>query len=92
MHFLDSDKFTDREKTALSYTSAIIWDSSLADDAMWEQLHGHFTEPELVELGFFVALTFGQQKWIKTLGIGHGEVLGDTEAGLAGSAAPGAGG
>jgi len=86
LHFLDSDKFTDREKTALSYTSAIIWDSSLADDAMWKQLHEHFTEPELVELGFFVALTFGQQKWIKTLGIGHGEVLGDTGTGLASSA------
>ena len=86
LHFLDSDKFPEREKTALSYTSAIIWDSSLADDAMWAKLHEHFTEPELVELGFFVALTFGQQKWIKTLGIGHGEVLGDTGAGLAGSA------
>ena len=53
---------------------------------MWRKLHEHFTEPELVELGFFVALTFGQQKWIKTLGIGHGEVLGDTEMGLAASA------
>jgi hypothetical protein len=85
LNFLDSEKFTEREKTALSYTSAIIWDSSLADDAMWEQLHRHFTDPELVELGFFVALTFGQQKWIKTLGIGHGEVLVDTRIGLAGS-------
>jgi hypothetical protein len=36
-----------------------------------------------VELGFFVALTLGQQRWIKTLGIGHGEVLGDTVTGLA---------
>jgi hypothetical protein len=41
--------------------------------------------PELVELGFFVALTFGQQRWIKTLGIGHHEVLGDTAAGLSAS-------
>jgi hypothetical protein len=39
--------------------------------------------PELVELGFFVALTLGQQRWIKTLGIGHGEVLGDTTTGRA---------
>jgi hypothetical protein len=30
-----------------------------------------------------VALTLGQQRWIKTLGIGHGEVLADTAAGLA---------
>lgn len=39
--------------------------------------------PELVELGFFIALTLGQQRWIKTLGIGHNEVLADTTAGLA---------
>ena len=38
--------------------------------------------PELVELGFFIALTLGQQRWIKTLGIGHKEVLADTAAGL----------
>jgi hypothetical protein len=37
----------------------------------------------LVELGFFIGLTLGQQRWIKTLGIGHGEVLGDTTVGLA---------
>jgi len=39
--------------------------------------------PELVELGFFIALTLGQQRWIKTLGIGHGEILNDTTTGLA---------
>jgi hypothetical protein len=54
---------------------------------LWEQLHQHFSVPELVELGSFVALTLGQQRWIKTLGIGHREVLADTEAGLAASSA-----
>ncbi|HXF71014.1 MAG TPA: hypothetical protein VNO79_00185 [Actinomycetota bacterium] len=68
---------------ALAYTSAIIWNPELADEAMWRELHRHFAEPELVELGFFVALTLGQQRWIKTLGIEHGEVLADTETGLA---------
>ena len=67
----------------MTYTSAIVWNSDIADDALWERLHAHFTIPELVELGFFVALTLGQQRWIKTLGIGHGEVLADTTAGLA---------
>ncbi len=80
---MDSDRFSAREKTALTYTSAIIWNSEIADAALWERLHRHFTIPELVELGFFVALTLGQQRWIKTLGIGHGEVLGDTTTGLA---------
>jgi hypothetical protein len=37
-------------------------------------MRAQFTEEQIVELGYFVALTFGQQRWIKTLGIGHGEV------------------
>jgi alkylhydroperoxidase family enzyme len=83
LKFADSEKFSAREKAALTYTSAIVWNSDIADDALWERLHQHFTVPEVVELGFFVALTLGQQRWIKTLGIGHGELLGDTAAGLA---------
>jgi hypothetical protein len=55
---------------------------------VWDALREHFGEAEIVELGCFVALTFGQQRWIKTLGIGHGEVLDLTRAGLA----PGASG
>jgi alkylhydroperoxidase family enzyme len=78
LDFLVSDRFTAREKTALAYTSAIIWNADLADDDLWNRLHQHFSEPELVELGFFVGLTLGQQRWIKTLGIAHGEVPGDT--------------
>lgn len=83
LEFERSDKFDEREKTALLWTRAIVWDSELADDALWTQLHEHFSEEELVELGFFIALTLGQQRWIKTLGIGHGEVLNDSTAGLA---------
>ena len=83
LNFTDSDKFTEREKIALTYTSAIAWNSDIADDALWEKLHQSFSIPELVELGFFIGLTLGQQRWIKTLGIDHGAVLGDTAAGLA---------
>lgn len=68
---------------ALTYTSAIVWNAELADEALWTKLHQHFSNPELVELGFFIALTLGQQRWIKTLGIGHREVLADTSTGLA---------
>lgn len=83
LRFETSSRFTEREKVALTYASAIIWNAGIADDALWAKLHRHFSVPELVELGFFIALTLGQQRWIKTLGIGHGEVLADTSAGLA---------
>ena len=82
LDFPRSARFSEREKAALTYTSAIIWNSEIADDALCGKLREYFTVPEIVELGFFVALTFGQQRWIKTLGIGHGEVLADTVAGL----------
>jgi len=71
------------ERAALRYAQAIAWDAALADDQVWEDLHRHFTEAQLVELGFFIGLTLGQQRWIKTLGLGHREYLADTEAGLA---------
>lgn len=82
LDYRSSDLYTNREKAALAYTDAIVWNADLADDEVWESLHEHFTDPELVELGFFIALTSGQQRWIKTLGLGHREVMADTEAGL----------
>ena len=78
-----SDKFTEREKVALRYADAIAWDSSMADDDTWAKLHENFTEPQLVELGYFIALTLGQQRWIRTMDLRHREVLADTDAGLA---------
>ena len=89
-HYMDlllfekSDRYSDREKAALAYTDAVVWDAGMATDELWERLHRNFSSEELVELGFFIALTSGQQRWIKTLDLGHREVLADTEAGLRG--------
>ena len=52
----------------------LVWNPEGADAEVWAELRRHFTEEQIVELGSFVALTYGQQRWIKTLGIGHGEV------------------
>jgi alkylhydroperoxidase family enzyme len=92
LSFQDSPRFSEREKVALTYASAIVWNADIADAALWAKLRQHFSNPELVELGFFIALTLGQQRWIKTLGIGHlEEVLADTSAGLAPAAGANAG-
>ncbi len=72
---------------ALRYTDAICWDPSSAGDKMWHDLHAHFSEPELVELGSFVGYIAGGQRWIRTLGLGHGEVLAETTVGLSPQAA-----
>jgi alkylhydroperoxidase family enzyme len=61
----------------------LVWNPEGADEAVFAGLREHFSEEQIVELGYFVALTFGQQRWITTLGIEHGEVLNLTKAGLA---------
>ena len=82
LEFQNSPAYSEREKAALGYTDAIVWNADFADDALWDTLHEQFTPAELVELGFFIALTSGQQRWLKTLNLGHREVLADTDAGL----------
>ncbi len=82
LNFKDSDRYSAREKAALAYTDAVVWNADFADDELWESLHSEFSPPELVELGFFIAFTSGQQRWLKTLDIKHRELLADTDAGL----------
>lgn len=83
IEFRDSTVLGAREKAALKWAEAIAWDPGLADDEVWAELHAHFTEPELVELGYFIALTMGQQKFLKTLDLRHGDLGTDSLAGLA---------
>jgi alkylhydroperoxidase family enzyme len=82
LNFETSARFDGREKAALAYAEAIAWKLP-DDDARWERLHSYFTEPELVELGCFIALTFGQQSWLRLLNIEHHEVMPGTSASLA---------
>lgn len=83
LEFEDSSRYDTRQKLALAYTRAIAWNPDEADDELWAQLRDHFTDEELVELGHFVALTFGQQSWIRTLDLAHREVMDRGAAGLA---------
>jgi alkylhydroperoxidase family enzyme len=82
LNFESSNLYDERQKAALAYTEAIAWRLD-PDDAFWERLNSHFSEAELVELGCFVALTFGQQSWIRLLGIQHHQYLAGTSASMA---------
>jgi alkylhydroperoxidase family enzyme len=66
---MDLGRFSEREQLALRWARAIAWDSSLADDELWTQLHGEFSEPELVELGCAIGFALGQQHFERTLGL-----------------------
>jgi alkylhydroperoxidase family enzyme len=82
LNFETSGRLDDRQKAALAYAEAITWRLE-AGDALWERLYQHFSEPELVELGCFIALTMGQQSWLRLLNIEHHEVLAGTAAAMA---------
>ena len=82
INFESSTRYDERQKAALSYAEAITWDLPV-DDRFWARLHKHFSEPELVEIGYFVALTMGQQRWLRTLGIEHHQILAGTDASMA---------
>ena len=38
--------------------------------------------PQIVELGFFIGLTMGQQRWNRLINMGHGQFMGGTTGGL----------
>jgi len=84
LNFESSEKFDDRQKAALAYAQAIAWNEP-DRDGLWGRLNAHFSEAELVELGCAIALTFGQQSWIRLLDIDHHQYM----AGTAASMAPG---
>lgn len=82
LNFEKSDRYSEREKAALAYAEAIAWHLP-SDDDLWGRLHAHFSEPELVELGCMIALTLGQQSWLRLLDIEHHEVLAGGDASMA---------
>ena len=82
LNFEKSTKYDERQKAALAYAEAIVWRTE-TDDAFWERMTRHFSEPELVELGCMIGLTLGQQSWLRLLNIEHHQVLTGTAASMA---------
>ena len=82
MQFEQSKRYGERQKAALAYAEAIAYRLD-TDDAFWERMHRHFSEPELVELGCFIGLTLGQQSWLRLLNIDHHQVMTGTTASMA---------
>lgn len=82
LNFEKSERFNDKQKAVLAYAEAITWHLN-TDDAFWDRLHKHFSEPELVEIGCMIGLTLGQQSWLRLLNIDHHQVMAGTDASMA---------
>ncbi|MGA0010298.1 MAG: carboxymuconolactone decarboxylase family protein [Candidatus Nanopelagicales bacterium] len=84
LNFEASDAYVPEQKAALRYAQAIAWGpSSVDEDLMWQEMGRYFTEEQMVELGCFIGLTFGQQSWIRLLGIDHHQYLAGSSGGMA---------
>src|SRR5207344_191453 len=82
LDFEKSKNYGERQKAALAYAEAITWHTP-TDDAFWQRMHKHFSEPELVELGCMIGLTLGQQSWLRLLAIDHHQYMAGTTASMA---------
>jgi hypothetical protein len=72
--YMESDRFTTREKIALQYCDALMDNPYYADEEMWEELLAEFTQAELVELGHYVVLRIAGQRWIMSVRAQHGQL------------------
>jgi alkylhydroperoxidase family enzyme len=64
----DSDLFTEAEKCALRYADQMYLDATKVDAAFYAELKTHFTEPQIMELGAFIAFHYGMQMFMRSLG------------------------
>ena len=56
---MEADDLTEAEKLAIRYGELFATNHLAIDDDFYDQLRLHFSEPEIVELGFNVALCVG---------------------------------
>jgi alkylhydroperoxidase family enzyme len=62
-----SAAFSERERAALDFAAAILRDDRDVDDACFDRLRRHFSEPEVVELTFIVGYQTFASKFAKAL-------------------------
>jgi alkylhydroperoxidase family enzyme len=82
LEFEKSTRFDARQKAALRFAEALTWGLEPGDD-FWAELNRHFSVEQQVELGFFIGLTLGQQRFNKLIGLEHHRFMAGTAAGLA---------
>jgi hypothetical protein len=62
--------FSEREKAALRYAGAFKnGEHAIDSDEIFAQLHKHFSDEEIIELGLFCAETDGVGKFVRSLNV-----------------------
>ena len=80
----DSVLFTPREKSAIRFADILAGDHRQASRELFDTLRQHFTEPEILELGWRIVTFIGYGRFIHVLGLEIGQTCplhaGESEA------------
>jgi hypothetical protein len=66
----DATIFSEAEKCALRYADLMFLDAGQIDKAFYDEMKRHWSEPQIMELGAFIALHYGMQMFMRGLGAG----------------------
>jgi len=70
LDYESSTQFSEREKAALRYADAFKkGERAIDSDEIFAQLHEHFSDEEIIELGLFCAETDGVGKFVRSLNV-----------------------
>lgn len=72
-NYAASERFTPREKAAIHYAEILAGDHAQASDALFDELRAHFSEQEIIDLGFRIVTFVGYGRLIHALGLEIGK-------------------
>lgn len=64
----DSELFTEAEKVALRYADQMFLDSTKVDAAFYDEMKKYYTEPQIMELGAFIAVFHAAHMVMRSFG------------------------
>ena len=67
--YLDSPHFTEGEKALLAFADQIWADANRVPKSLWDKLHAHWTEPEIVDACFVICIYIAVSKFGDALGV-----------------------
>ena len=63
------ERFDEREKAAFRLVDVIAGDHHKANDALYDDMRDHFTEREIITLGWRISMFMGYGRLLATLGM-----------------------
>ncbi len=72
-NYRESALLSPREKAAIQFAEVLAGDHNSATDTLFDELRLHFTEPEIVDLGWRIGTFVGYGRLIKVLGLEIGQ-------------------